>query len=129
MGIVATLACAVFGHDVLELLFGREFAAANDVLAILMLAQAAYLTGVTLLPTMVTLGLSSQFLNGVLLGTAAYVIVAATGVVPLGVVGIGLAHVVFNVVWAAYCWSKVIKCTRATKSGGLMLAAEKGAQH
>ena len=127
-GIAMTAVFAVVGHVALELLFGPEFVEAHHVLAILMLAQAVYLAGVTLLPTMVAMELNAQFFNGIVLGTATYAMVLAIGVAPLGIIGIGLAHVAFNVVWAVYCWQKVIGRTRAVKSGRLLLAAEDGVQ-
>lgn len=127
-GLAVTAVFSVFGYLALDQLFGPEFVEASDVLTILMLAQALYLAGVTLLPTMVAMELSTQFFKGIVLGTIVYAIVLAVGVAPLGIIGVGLAHAAFNVVWAAYCWNKVVRYARAGKSGRLMLAAEDGAQ-
>ena len=112
VGLVIAGAFAVFGDLPLSLLFGSEFAVAEVTLAILMLANAIYLCGVTLLPTMLTLGLSTPFLLGVLWGTLGYAVVLFASVVPFGNPGIAVAHVAFNVVWAAYGWRRVVKRVR-----------------
>ena len=108
-GLLIAVAFAVLGDLPLHHLFGASFVAAETTLAILVLANAVYLCGVTLLPTMLTLGLSTAFLYGTIWGTLAYAMVLAVSIVPLGNPGVALAHVVSNVVWAVYSWRRVIK--------------------
>jgi O-antigen/teichoic acid export membrane protein len=97
-----------YGHVPLAILFGEEFTGAARALAVLAAANAVYLAGVTLLPTMLTLGEGRQFLTGVLWGTAIFAIVMIASIDIAGIVGIALAHVAFNAVWALHNWRHVL---------------------
>jgi len=111
---IAALACAgglllaavmvVLAGPILSTAFGAEFGAAATITAILFAARAIYLSGVTLMPLLIAFDHGASFLGSVIAGTAAFFIALAWGIGPLGLVGIGLAHIVFEVVWSAYGW-------------------------
>ncbi len=103
-GGVITLFFVVFAKPTLSILFGADFVAASAVLVLLLFARSIYLSGVALLPTMITLEISDRFLLSVIIATAMFYIAIATLIGPLGLVGIGVAHVVFDAVWAATGW-------------------------
>lgn len=103
-GLAITLGMLLLGRDVLGLAFGPEFAAAYWVTVILFLSRSFYLGGVTLLPMMLALDIGGKFLRAVVIGTLAYAAILAFAVEPLGLVGIGLAHIGFELGWAASGW-------------------------
>lgn len=106
-GVVVTAAFVVIGEPLLSIAFGAEFVSAAGVLVVLMLSRSAYLSGVTLLPTMLTLGLSHQFLLAVIISTAVFFVAIGVLVVPFGLMGIAWAHVAFDTVWPAIGWRLV----------------------
>ena len=77
---------------------------AATITAILFAARALYLSGVTLMPLLIAFGQSGRFLGSVIAGTAAFFIVLGWTIEPLGLIGIGLAHVAFELVWSGYGW-------------------------
>ncbi|WP_108786614.1 hypothetical protein [Erythrobacter sp. Alg231-14] len=113
-GRIAAMACAgglalaaimfVMADPILTIAFGPEFGAAATITAILFGARALYLSGVTLMPLLIAFDNGARFLGSVIAGTAAFFIVLSTAIAPLGLIGVGLAHIAFEVVWSAYGW-------------------------
>lgn len=103
-GLALAAVMAVIAGPILALGFGKEFAAAATITAILFAARALYLSGVTLMPLLIAFGQSGRFLGSVIAGTAAFFIVLGWTIEPLGLIGIGLAHVAFELVWSGYGW-------------------------
>lgn len=105
---VAGLALAgvmwVLAGPILSLAFGTEFAAAATLTAVLFAARGLYLSGVTLMPLLIAFDRSGQFLGSVIAGTLAFFAVLAGAIGPLGLMGIALAHIAFELVWSAYGW-------------------------
>ncbi len=94
----------VLAEPILVIGFGAEFAAAATITVILFAARGLYLSGVTLMPLLLAFGRSGRFLGSVIAGTAAFFAVLVWTIGPLGLVGIGLAHIAFELVWSAYGW-------------------------
>lgn len=111
-GLGATTILWAIGPTMLDLTYGAEYLAAAPVLTIMMVARSAYLGGVTLLPTMLTLDLDGRFLQIVLMGTAAYFAAMLALISPLGLIGVALSHVAFEVVWAGSGWACVLRRLR-----------------
>ncbi len=116
-GLAATLAFVFLGGPVLSAVFGEEFAAASIVLVVLMLSRSIYLSGVALLPTMLTLGLGQQLLLSIVISTGTYFIAIAALAVPFGLIGIALAHIAFDAVWAAIAWRWVLRRVAVLRRG------------
>lgn len=112
-GVVAAAAFWVIGDLPLSIAFGEAYADARVIVAILALAMAVYLGGITLLPTMVTLGLSDRFFLAGVIGTVGFVIVLGFGIQSFGNLAIAWAHVAFNVLWLLYGWHHIVKHVRA----------------
>ena len=55
-------------------------------------------------PLLIAFGQSGRFLGSVIAGTAAFFIVLGWTIEPLGLIGIGLAHIAFELVWSGYGW-------------------------
>ncbi len=113
-GLAIAAVFLVAGQIPLTLVFGPEYIQASGLLAIIMLAEAVYLAGITLLPTMVTLGLGKQFLYAILGGTTAYALVLGTGIKPFELYAVAWAHFAIYFVWAILGWGWVIHKIRAT---------------
>ncbi|WP_299191737.1 hypothetical protein [uncultured Erythrobacter sp.] len=111
---IAGLACAaglalaaimyVLAEPVLTIAFGSEFAAAATITIILFAARGLYLSGVTLMPLLIAYGQGGRFLGSVIAGTAAFFIVLGSTIGSWGLIGIGFAHIAFELVWSAYGW-------------------------
>lgn len=94
----------VLAEPILVIGFGAQFAAAATITVVLFVSRGLYLSGVTLMPLLLAFGQSGRFLSSVIAGTVAFFAVLIWTIGPLGLVGIGLAHVAFELVWSAYGW-------------------------
>ena len=126
-GLAMTGLSVIVGERTLYLAFGNEFGAALPVLVLLMLSKSIYLGGVTLLPVTLTLDLSGRFFAAVVRGTVAFYAVAFVLIGPLGLVGIGIAHLAFEVVWAASGWHSVVGRIRRLECGSRSTSQVTGA--
>ncbi|UAB79450.1 hypothetical protein INR77_07250 [Erythrobacter sp. SCSIO 43205] len=103
-GLILAGVMYVFAEPILMIGFGADFAAAATITVLLFAARGLYLSGVTLMPLLLALGQSGRFLGSVIAGTVAFFAVLVWTIQPLGLVGIGAAHIAFELVWAAYGW-------------------------
>jgi len=94
------------GHA-LAAIYGNDFYEAGTIAAVLFLAKAFYLSGVTLLPITIALGNSGDFLWAVVLATICYFAVMIVALPSLGLMAIAIAHVVFEVTWMLTGWRRV----------------------
>ncbi|PEQ10750.1 hypothetical protein B2G71_20815 [Novosphingobium sp. PC22D] len=98
---VAAIFLGAFG---LRLLFGPDFAEAAPTLVILLFAAAVLMSGVTQLPLTIALGESGLFLRSIIYGTIVFYLVVALLLGALGIAGIALAQLAFNVTAQLVCW-------------------------
>ena len=103
-GLILAGVMYLIAEPILVIGFGAEFAADATITVILFVARGLYLSGVTLMPLLLALGQSGRFLGSVIAGTVAFFAVLVWTVGPLGLVGIGFAHIAFELVWSAYGW-------------------------
>lgn len=89
---------------ILSLAFGAEFADAAALTAILFAARGIYLSGVTLMPVLIAFDKGAQFLGSVIAGTISFFVVLGLSLGPMGLLGVGAAHIAFELVWSAYGW-------------------------
>lgn len=117
-GLLLTVISAVCGANVLRFMFGPEFVGASMTFTLMVLANTVYLSGVTLLPTMITLNASAEFFRAILWGTLAYGVMLAVLVSSLEIVGIAIAHIALAITWATYGWRVVLQRLNMDSSGG-----------
>lgn len=85
------------------MLFGPEFRAAAPVMTILMYAAILYLGALVLNPALLSMGLDSALVRTTILSTAIFAASFLPLLYGLGIEGIALAHVLFNLVWTIGC--------------------------
>lgn len=103
-GLILAGVMTLLAEPILAIGFGADFAAAGTITVILFAARGLYLSGVTLMPLLLAFGQSGRFLGSVIAGTAAFFAVLVWTIGPFGLIGIGLAHIAFELVWSAYGW-------------------------
>ncbi len=89
--------------DLAVLLFGAEFAGAAPVMTILMFAAVIYLGGLSLNPTMLSMGLDRALVRTTMVATGIFALSFIPLLYVLGIEGVALSHVVFNIVWTTGC--------------------------
>ncbi|MEW4448468.1 hypothetical protein [Qipengyuania sp. JC766] len=115
-GIIATAGFALFSESIMRMVFGTEFVLAAFVAILLFGARTLFLSGVPLMPVMLAIDLSGRFLGAVIAGTVAFAVVAALALGPLGLVGLALGHIAFEVVWLGYGWIATLRELRKRES-------------
>ena len=85
------------------MLFGPDFRAAAPVMTILMYAAILYLGALVLNPALLSMGLDSALVRTTILSTAIFAASFLPLLYGLGIEGIALAHVLFNLVWTIGC--------------------------
>lgn len=113
-GLALAAGMMVLAEPILTIAFGADFAAAAVITVILFAARGLYLSGVTLMPLLIAFGQGGRFLGSVVAGTAAFFITLGWTIGPLGLIGIGLAHIAFELVWSAYGWITARAATNRT---------------
>lgn len=121
-GAVLTAVFLIVAEPLLSIVFGAEYTVVSGVLVVLMLSSTAYLTGVSHLPTMLTLGLSQKFLLSVIISTLIFFAAIAALIFPFGLMGIAWAHVAFTAIWSAICWRWVLQRVSALEQQPLAAA-------
>ncbi len=89
--------------DLAVLLFGPEFAGAAPVMTILMFAAVIYLGGLALNPTLLSMGLDRALVRTTMVATGVFALSFIPLLWVLGIEGVALSHVVFNIVWTTGC--------------------------
>lgn len=112
VGMLISVVMVFAAEPVLNLAFGAEFRAAAFVTVILFFARSIYLGGVTQVPTMLALDIGGYILRPVVLGTLAFGVVLALTIGPLGLLGVGIAHIVFEAVWVLSGWWIIMRRMR-----------------
>lgn len=96
-----------WSDEVLEVIYGSEYGQAGSVAFFLFFSKAVYLGGVTLLPITIALGNSGDFLWAVVLATLCYFATMLLAAPFFGLIGIAIAHVVFELTWLLIGWTRV----------------------
>lgn len=89
--------------DLAVLLFGQEFIGAAPVMTILMFAAVIYLGGLALNPAMLSMGLDRALVRATMAATAIFALSFVPLLYLLGIEGVALSHMVFNIVWTIGC--------------------------
>jgi O-antigen/teichoic acid export membrane protein len=89
--------------DLAVLLFGAEFQGAAPVMTILMFAAVIYLGGLALNPALLSMGLDRALVRTTMMATGVFAISFVPLLFVLGIEGVALAHVIFNIVWTTGC--------------------------
>ena len=103
-GLLLTISMVFFADWTLRVLFGDAYVEAATVTVILFLARNIYLTGITIMPTMLAVNLGKEFLYSVVIGTSAFLIVVSLAIGPLGLLGVAAAHLAFEAVLSTTGW-------------------------
>lgn len=78
---------------------GEEYLQASTLVVVLAFAHVVYLTGITVLPTTLTLKRSQDWLKVSLIATVVFFSMLPILIQEYGVIGAGIAHIAYNVVW------------------------------
>ncbi|NVO56390.1 oligosaccharide flippase family protein [Rhodobacteraceae bacterium B1Z28] len=89
--------------DLAVLLFGAEFEGAAPVMTILMFAAVIYLGGLSLNPTLLSMGLDRALVRTTMVATGVFAVSFVPLLFVLGIEGVALSHVIFNIVWTTGC--------------------------
>ena len=89
--------------EIAVLLFGPEFRDAAPVMTILMFAAVLYLGALALSPALLSMGLDSALVRTTFVSTCIFAISFLPLFYWLGIEGIALTHVLFNLVWTLGC--------------------------
>lgn len=95
---------AVFGEFALAVFFGDAFRPAGAVLVMLLITAALFMFGIANMPLALALNRSDIALRSTLWGTVPYFFAMGLLIEPLGLLGVGVAHIAFNSTWMAFGW-------------------------
>ncbi|MCI2398185.1 lipopolysaccharide biosynthesis protein [Aliiroseovarius subalbicans] len=107
LGMVFAASSFWWGGAVLSTLFGDDYRQAEILTVLLLFAKSTYLSGVTLLPLTVTLDRTGEFLRSVVYATLIYFTSMFLATPVLGLMGIALSHLVFELSWSFYNWRRI----------------------
>ncbi len=103
VSLIVSLPLAWKMPEIAVLLFGPEFREAAPVMTILMFAAVLYLGALVLNPALLSMGLDSALVRTTFVSTCIFAISFLPLLYWLGIEGIALTHVLFNLVWTLGC--------------------------
>ena len=103
VSLIVSLPLAWKMPEIAVLLFGPEFRDAAPVMTILMFAAVLYLGALALSPALLSMGLDSALVRTTFVSTCIFAISFLPLFYWLGIEGIALTHVLFNLVWTLGC--------------------------
>jgi O-antigen/teichoic acid export membrane protein len=98
IGALALLAMLYRGELLVRLALGAEYAQANMLIVLQMVAATLSLFGLSLRPALLSMGMHRQILAISVLSTATFYVIIITALPIAGAVGATMAHVAFNAV-------------------------------
>ena len=110
-GVASVLALAVilpYLDPIVARLFGPDFLPAVPAIAVMGVAVALFMGGVTLNPALLSMGRDRRLVGVTLCATAAFFAALVPLMDRLGLLGAAWAHVVFNLVWLVGAWHGVL---------------------
>lgn len=103
VSILVSIPLALKMPELAVLLFGPEFRGAAPVMTILMYAAIVYLGGLVLNPALLSMGLDSALVRTTIVATVIFTASFLPLLYWMGIEGIALAHLLFNVIWTVGC--------------------------
>jgi len=111
------LGVVVAGDVAIALIAGPEFEDAHLPLIVQSIAALLFLAGSALRPALMTMDLQPSVFRVALLAGVAFFATLYVATPALGVIGAGVAHIVFNLIWLPAClWLFVTRLRRERAS-------------
>jgi O-antigen/teichoic acid export membrane protein len=125
---VGVLAAVALNIDlVLDLTVGRDYADADILVILHLLATATALFGTALRPALLSMGLQVLLLKIVIVATVGFYVTLLVLLPLLGVIGASIAHIVLNTLWLlAACLVFARRIRQETRSGDAVAVAASG---
>ena len=125
---VGVLAAVALNIDlVLDLTVGRDYADADILVILHLLATATALFGTALRPALLSMGLQVLLLKIVIVATVGFYVTLLALLPLLGVIGASIAHIVLNTLWLlAACLVFARRIRQETRSGDAVAVAASG---
>lgn len=110
------LGVLLVGDDVIRLVAGPDFEDAGHPLIVQSIAALLFLAGSALRPALMTMGFQPQVFRIALIAGAAFFITLYIATPRLGVIGAGVAHIMFNLIWLPSCLLIFLKGLRQARA-------------
>lgn len=121
VAIAFVLGVLFVGGDVIRLIAGPEFEDAGHPLIVQSIAALLFLAGSALRPALMTMGFQPQVFRIALVAGAIFFVTLYVATPRFGVVGAGVAHIMFNLIWLPSCLLIFLKALRREREASASL--------